>query len=49
MALVAKFGRPDFFITVTANPNWMEVKKTLRAGEIAADRPDLVARVSVQS
>jgi len=45
MALVAKFGRPDFFITITANPNWDEVCKNLRSGETAADRPDLVSRV----
>ena len=45
MALVAKFGRPDFFITMTANPNWEEVRKNLRRGETAADRPDLVSRV----
>ena len=45
MAIVAKFGRPDFFITMTANPNWAEVQKNLRRGETAADRPDLVSRV----
>jgi hypothetical protein len=45
MALVSKFGRPDFFITMTANPNWEEVRKNLRRGETAADRPDLVSRV----
>ena len=45
MAIVAKFGRPDLFITMTANPNWEEVRKNLRRGETAADRPDLVSRV----
>jgi len=45
MAIVAKFGRPDFFITMTANPNWTEVIQNLKPGEKAADRPDLVARV----
>ena len=45
MTIVAKFGRPDFFITMTANPNWEEIKKNLRPWETAADRPDLVARV----
>eukprot|EP00973_Karenia_brevis_P067263 9353054-Karenia_brevis.AAC.1 len=44
MAIVAKYGRPDFFLTITANPNWPEVSKNLRPGETAADRPDLVAR-----
>ena len=45
MALVAKFGRPDYFHTITANTNCAEIKKNLRAGEDAANRPDLVARV----
>ena len=45
MALVAKFGRPDFFLTMTANPDWPEIKHNLRRGEEASNRPDLVARV----
>ena len=45
MAIVARFGKPDFFITMTANPNWVEITANLRPGETAADRPDLVARV----
>ena len=45
MCIVARFGKPDFFITMTANPNWPEVLANLRPGESAADRPDLVARV----
>ena len=30
MALVAKFGRPDFFIRMTASPAWKEVVENLR-------------------
>ena len=45
MGLVAKFGRPDFFITMTANPQWDEVQANLRPGEKVWNRPDLVARV----
>ena len=45
MALVARYGRPDFFLTLTANPNWKEIRANLRPGETAANRPDLVARV----
>ena len=45
MALVSKFGRPDFFITITASPKWKEVVANLKPGETAADRPDLLARV----
>ena len=45
MALVGRFGRPDYFLTMTANPEWDEIKNNLRPGETAANRPDLVARV----
>ena len=45
MCLVARFGKPDFLITMTANPSWKEITSNLRPGETAADRPDLVARV----
>ena len=45
MAIVSRFGKPDFFITMTANPSWPEILANLRPGETAADRPDLVARV----
>ena len=45
MSIVKKFGKPDFFITMTASPTWPEIKKNLRKGETAATRPDLVARV----
>ena len=45
MALVRKYGRPDFFVTMTANPKWPELQKSLLPGEQAADRPDLMARV----
>ena len=45
MAIVARYGKPDFFLTITANPSWPEIQRNLRPGETAADRPDLVARV----
>ena len=45
MAIVRKTGKPDYFITMTANPSWIEVTSNLRPGEHAHDRPDLVARV----
>ena len=45
MALVAKYGRPDAFITMTASPKWPEVVANLRPGEQAHNRPDLIARV----
>ena len=45
MAIVRKTGKPDYFITMTANPSWPEVTAALRPGEKAHDRPDLMARV----
>ena len=44
MALVMRFGRPDFFVTMTASSSWPEIVANLRPGETAATRPDLVAR-----
>ena len=45
MAIVGKKGKADLFITMTANPKWKEVQEALLPGQIAADRPDVVARV----
>jgi hypothetical protein len=45
MAVVARFGKPDLFITFTCNPKWPEIEAELLPGQQAVDRPDLVARV----
>ena len=45
MAIVARYGRPDLFITMTCNPKWQEIVDNLHPGQQANDRPDLVARV----
>ncbi|XP_021724481.1 uncharacterized protein LOC110691830 [Chenopodium quinoa] len=45
MALVQRFGKPDLFVTITCNANWLEIKAKLTTGEIAQDRPNLVARI----
>ena len=45
MAIVAKYGKPDLFITMTCNPNWREIKDNLYPGQTPIDRPDLIARV----
>jgi hypothetical protein len=49
MAICREFQKPDLFITMTANPNWPEVKEALirEAGphgmpQTAADRPDII-------
>ncbi|EFO97109.1 hypothetical protein CRE_30483 [Caenorhabditis remanei] len=45
MSVVAKYGKPDFFITITCNPKWDEIQECLANGQTATDRPDVVARV----
>ena len=45
MATVRKYGKLDYFITVTCNPAWPDINKALLPGQNAADRPNIVARV----
>ena len=45
MAIVRSLGKPSLFITVTCNPAWEEVTRSLLPGQRPEDRPDLVARV----
>ena len=45
MALVAKQGKPDLFLTFTCNPKWPEILDNLKPSQTTSDRPDLVARV----
>jgi hypothetical protein len=45
MTLVQRFGKPDYFVTMTCNPYWEEVSRELFLGQTPQDRPDLVARV----
>ncbi|XP_021766979.1 uncharacterized protein LOC110731425 [Chenopodium quinoa] len=45
MALVQRYGKPNFFVTMTCNANWPEIKAELSPGETAQDRPNLVARI----
>ncbi len=44
MGIVRRFGKPDYFITMTTNPNWPEIIGNLQEGQMANDRPDLMAR-----
>ena len=44
MAICRYFGSADLFITMTANPNWKEIKDELGPHQTVADRPDLLAR-----
>jgi hypothetical protein len=34
LAIVREFGKPDYFITFTANPAWPEIVKTSRTGNM---------------
>ena len=45
MTLVSRFGKPDFFVTMTCNPEWPEIKGLLKKLQTPQDRPDIVARV----
>ncbi|XP_021729724.1 uncharacterized protein LOC110696679 [Chenopodium quinoa] len=45
MALVQRYGKPDLFITMTCNANWLEIKSELQPGEKAQDRPDIITRI----
>ncbi|XP_019233403.1 PREDICTED: uncharacterized protein LOC109214007 [Nicotiana attenuata] len=45
IALVQYFGKPDFFITMTCNPAWPEIKEHLSLVDEVQNRPDLVSRV----
>ncbi|XP_022041325.1 uncharacterized protein LOC110943902 [Helianthus annuus] len=46
MAICKWFGYPDFFITITCNPKWPEVKRFLRDTNLKPeDRPDILTRL----
>jgi hypothetical protein len=45
MAIARHLGPPQLFITMTANPNWPEIKQELLPGQQVTDRPDLAVRV----
>jgi hypothetical protein len=44
-ALAGRKGKPTYFITMTSNPEWDEIKSNLLPGQCAMDRPALVASV----
>ena len=45
MALVTRYGKPDFFITFTCNPNWADILRELPLAVKASERADLIVRV----
>jgi Helitron helicase-like domain at N-terminus len=60
MAITRHCGKPDIFLTMTANPSWPEIKDNVFSydddndhpdrpkHQTASDRPDIVARVFAQ-
>ena len=46
LAVVRRLGKPTYFITITCNPNWPEIRDHPEMhGQSACDRPDLTCRV----
>jgi hypothetical protein len=45
LAIGCYYKKPDLFITMTANPNWIEITQELQPFETVSNRPDLVTRV----
>ena len=45
MTIVTKHGKPDIFLTITANPRWPEIQDNLLPHQSANDRPDIVSHV----
>ncbi len=45
MAICREMGKPDLFLTITANPKWPEIVESLHEDESYTDRPDIVNRV----
>jgi len=41
LAIVRKFGRLDYFVTITCDPKWPEITAELLPGQATNDRPDL--------
>ena len=42
MAMIAKFGKPDLFLTFTCNPKWHEITESLSE---LLHCPDILTRV----
>ena len=48
MAICREYHKPDFFITMTCNPNWEEIQKELVLDQKPEDRPDIFFTVFKQ-
>lgn len=45
LAILARCGKPSYFVTFTCNPRWPEIVEALEPGQTWRERPDLCARV----
>jgi len=46
IAIYREYGPPDFFITFTCNPKWLEISEAIfDPGQKTSDRNDLIVRV----
>ncbi|KAJ8911351.1 hypothetical protein NQ315_011644 [Exocentrus adspersus] len=45
MAVVARHGKPDLFLTLTCNPQWPEIRDNLEYQQKPENRPDFICRV----
>ena len=45
ITVVEVHEKPNFFITIACNPNWIDITDVLWCTATAGDRPDLGARV----
>ena len=45
MAIARHFKKIDIFLTTTANPHWLEIKRELLPQQTVIDRPDIVSRI----
>lgn len=45
VAIIARFGKSDLFITFTCNTKWREISENLFPQKSPLDRPDIIARV----
>jgi len=48
MLICRYFYKPDLFLTMAANPKWLEIIHSLFSGQIATDCPDIISQVFEQ-
>ena len=48
LSIVAKRGRPLFFITITTNKEWKEIRSRIPAGASTFDYPEVIACVTAR-